>query len=543
MTFIKNFFLISIVTLLSIFFATFVSEDLTCIAAGILAKEGKLSLSLAIFFTGLGIFVGDCILYFLGLAIRKGLVQWSFLTNLRQKIENGKFVGEWKLHYRKSIFLSRFLPGTRLTLYLSSGFFALPFFPFLYTSFIAVSIWTTAFVTLVYLYGNILDQYLNHNHTIFFSFVFGFSFYFIYKLFRIGLNPSERDQFLLNLSKLKTLEFWPAPLFYLPLVPYLFYLAIRYKGIRYITIVNPGILASGIAGESKSEILDLIPSETVASSLLVSKIDTNPLDKIQNWMNSEKLQFPIIAKPDKGERGFLIQKVYSIESCRDLIQTYPIDWLFQEYQEGPFEVGVFYYRFPNQEEGRIFSITDKIFPKITGDGISDLETLIKNHQRFRFQSKAHFEHNKHRLNEVLPLGETTSIGSIGNHIQGCMFQDGDHWRTKEMEKKIISIGDSIPGFYFGRFDIRFSDPNQFRTGRGFKIIELNGATSESTNLYDPNFSISQSYSLLFGQWKILFQIGYENDKRGVPLFPYLDLFKLVKNHRNYRKLYSTPESK
>ncbi|MBM9591071.1 SNARE-like domain protein [Leptospira sp. 201903075] len=525
-------------TILSLFFSTFVSEDLTCIAAGLLTKEGKLSLHLAIFATGLGIFVGDCLLYFGGYLVRRGIVKWNFLLNLPQKWESTKVITNWKLHYRKSIFLSRFFPGTRLPLYFSSGFFALPFFPFFYISFFAVTVWTTAFVFLVYLYGNLVSLYGSPSPSIFFSACVGLSFYLLYKILNIAANRTKIENFWIRIKKINRLEFWPASVFYLPLIPYLLYLALRFRGFRYITAVNPGILASGIAGESKSEILNLIPKETVAKFQYISQKETDPESKIQNWIQREKLSFPIIAKPDKGERGFLVKKIHSIEECRTLLQTYPLDWIFQEYIEGPLEVGVFYYRHPREKQGHIFSVTDKIFPEVTGDGVSDLKTLIANHPRFKFQKETHFKHNKQKLDKILSVGETISIGSIGNHIQGCMFQDGSHWKTKEMESKLISIADLIPGFYFGRFDIRFSDSRKFQSGLGFKIIELNGATSESTNLYDPKFSIRESYSILFRQWKLLFQIGSANYQAGTPLFPFTDLYRLVKNHNKYRETFS-----
>ncbi|TGL45991.1 SNARE-like domain protein [Leptospira perdikensis] len=529
-------------TALSLFFSTFVSEDLTCIAAGIVAKNGNLSLLSAIFTTGLGIFVGDCLLYFFGFIVRRGFLKWEFLRKVQIKLESLEIIDEWKLHFRKSIFASRFLPGTRLPLYLSSGFLGLPFFAFFYTSLIAVTLWTTGFVSLVYLYGNLVTLYWNPKNSLLFSLAIAFSFYILYFMMRITFYPKEREKTSFFVAKFKQLEFWPASLFYLPLVPYLIYLALRYRGVRYITTVNPGILASGIAGESKSEILNLIPKEVVAKYQFISPKEKNPKSKIQNWIQTENLRFPLIAKPDKGERGFLVKKIHSLEDCLTLIQTYPLDWIFQEYVEGPFEVGIFYYRHPKDKQGKIFSITDKIFPELIGDGHRDIKSLISNHQRFKFQKNTHFKHNKHQLDRVLSAGETISIGSIGNHIQGCMFLDGSRWKTKEIEIKLISIADTIPGFYFGRFDIRFSDPNKFNSGYGFKIIELNGATSESTNLYDPNFSVLQSYSILFRQWKLLFQIGYENYQAGIPLFPFTDLYHLVKNHNQYRDIYSDRET-
>ena len=52
---------------------------------------------------------------------------------------------------------------------------------------------------------------------------------------------------------------------------------------------------------------------------------------------------------------------------------------------------------------------------------------------------------------------------------------------------------------------RYSDVEKFRAGQDLFIIELNGVTSEATNLYDPTWSLLRAYQLLFKQWHILFR--------------------------------------
>jgi len=51
-------------------------------------------------------------------------------------------------------------------------------------------------------------------------------------------------------------------------------------------------------------------------------------------------------------------------------------------------------------------------------------------------------------------------------------------------------------------------------GRNIKIVELNGVTSEATHIYDPRFSLFDAYSVLFRQWRIAFEIGNLNYRRG-----------------------------
>jgi hypothetical protein len=71
------------------------------------------------------------------------------------------------------------------------------------------------------------------------------------------------------------------------------------------------------------------------------------------------------------------------------------------------------------------------------------------------------------------------------------------------------------GFYFGRYDIRTPSLEDFRQGRNFKIVELNGVTSEATHIYQPGNSIWNAYRTLQRQWRIAFEIGAANRNRDV----------------------------
>lgn len=57
-----------------------------------------------------------------------------------------------------------------------------------------------------------------------------------------------------------------------------------------------------------------------------------------------------------------------------------MDTIIQEYIPGC-EFGVFYYRRPDEQHGRIFSITEKRFPEVIGDGARNLERLILDDER------------------------------------------------------------------------------------------------------------------------------------------------------------------
>src|SRR5207244_948987 len=67
---------------------------------------------------------------------------------------------------------------------------------------------------------------------------------------------------------------------------------------------------------------------------------------------------------------------------------------------------------------------------------------------------------------------------------------------------------------FGRYDVRYRSDDELRAGKEFQIIELNGAASEATNIYDKGNSLWSAYNTLYRQWKLVFQIGAANRSRG-----------------------------
>jgi hypothetical protein len=135
---------------------------------------------------------------------------------------------------------------------------------------------------------------------------------------------------------------------------------------------------------------------------------------------------------------------------------------------------------------------------------------------------------------VLGRGESFRLAIAGNHCQGTMFRDGGHLVTPQLERRIDEIARHFTGFFFGRFDVRYADVDDFRDGCGFAIVELNGATSESTNLYDPARSLLSAYQILYRQWHLLFAIGARNRAAGAAVTPFHELLSLVRGHYRNR---------
>ena len=247
---------------------------------------------------------------------------------------------------------------------------------------------------------------------------------------------------------------------------------------------------------------------------------------------------PIILKPDAAQRGAGVKLIHDADELRRYFETSPESAQLQVFHPGPREIGLFYVRMPDEPTGKIFSITDKAFPVITGDGESNLEALIWKHPRYRMQHDTFHMRFPDDLQRVLGKGETMRLAQAGNHAQGTLFRDGAHLITPQLTAGIDALCQKIDGYYFGRIDIRYEDEASLKDFRDLGIIELNGVTSESTNIYDPAWSFFKAQRTLRDQWRWCFRIGDANRKRGLKPKP---LWRLTLDVLKYYRTRNRPQ--
>jgi len=312
-------------------------------------------------------------------------------------------------------------------------------------------------------------------------------------------------------------EFWPPYLFYPPVVAYIAYLGIRFRSWTLFTAANPAISAGGFVGESKHQILERLKDASPwlpCSTLLTSGVPAQRISETEEFMRRHGLQFPVVLKPDAGQRGSGVAIVRSSEQLCEYLTHAAFPVILQEYVPGE-EYGVFYYRYPGDERGRVFSVTEKRMPVVFGDGKRTLEELIVADDRAVCMSDFYLRKNSERIQEVPAAGESVQLVEIGTHCRGAIFVDGGETITPDLEEVIDRIAKTFDGFFFGRFDIRVPSRQDFMAGRNLKIVELNGVTSEATHIYDPKHSLFDAYRVLFQQWRIAFEIGDRNRMRGI----------------------------
>jgi len=516
--------------------ATLISEDLACIGAGMMAARGIIGYLPATMAAFAGIVAGDLLLYAAGRIIGRGAVRRAPLRWFL-KPEDVARASQWFTHKGAGIILtSRFLPGSRLPVYFTAGVLGGRVWSFLFYFCIAAAIWTPGLVGMAMLAGAKILTYYGafHQYALWVALSTMLALWVVVRLSVPLLSYKGRRLLLSRYKRLRHWEFWPLGLFYAPVVAYILHLGLRYRHWTLFTAANPGIPGGGIVGESKSDILSkLTASNAVAPFTCIHRDwpSERQLQQVRWFMEQQKINFPVVCKPDVGERGKGVRTVHCFEALQDVLQSAEDNTIVQQYVAGE-EFGVFYFRFPGSEKGRIFGITEKRLLSVTGDGRDTLERLILKHPRAVCMAPLHLKVHEHRLHHIPLRGEEVQLVEVGTHCRGAVFLDGGRFATAALARSFDTISRHFKGFYFGRYDVRTNDRAAFKSGQGFKILELNGVTSEATHIYDPSFTLIRAWGTLMRQWRIAFEIGKLNCGRGASDLTTRQFFALVLSNRN-----------
>lgn len=329
-------------------------------------------------------------------------------------------------------------------------------------------------------------------------------------------------------------EYWPFNVLYIPVFIYWAWLMIKARSAFFFNAANPSIRNGGFLLESKKDIYDLMPSSLYPATLFFRPGVS--VSKVLQQMDWRGMRFPVIAKPDIGMRGMLVQKVDSATELENYVRFSKVDFLIQEFVAFENEVGIFYYRYPGQQKGNISGIVGKEFLTLTGDGISTVQELMMQNERFVLQIPAIKETAPTILSHVLKKDEQHLLVPYGNHARGSKFLDFSNLIDEELINRIDAICQQVPGFYYGRLDIRYQSWEKLKQGKNFSIVELNGAGSEPTHIYDPKHSVFFAWKEIIRHLDILFRISRINHHQyGAPYLDFTAGVKMLKENTDYVK--------
>lgn len=336
------------------------------------------------------------------------------------------------------------------------------------------------------------------------------------------------------IKKIKNWEQWPFKLLYAPIVPVWLWYMIRSGSVWFFTPSNPKLTFGGMDGEPKKEMHDLLPPHLRPKYFNVKPKEI--FSTIIKNLELEGIKYPLIVKPEIGGQGILFRKIDTEEHLRIYHEKIPVEYFIQDFVKYPFEVSLFYYRYPFEKKGTITGFLQKVPMQVTGDGNHTLEQLIMLNSKSNKRLDELRPKHENNFKNIIPEGEKYILSYAGNHNRGAHFIDLSKEITDTLTHTLDEISLGINDFFYGRYDIMCNSIEELKEGKNFVILEYNGCGAEPNHFYDTGYRLSEAYNEILKHWKILYKISRYNFKQGVQYWPFLKGVRFRITTKKYFKI-------
>ncbi len=529
-----------LIVFLLLVFAAYVTEDLTCVTAGLLVAQGRLDFTVAVAACYVGLLSGDVFIAWLARVLGRPALR---IPPFRWWVKEAA-VEEASAWLRRRalvvVLVSRFLPGTRLATCLAAGILRTSLLKFTFCFAVAAAIWTPLFVGVNALVGReAVERFGGRLPGGLPGAVLALALAIVavrtvvVPLFTWRGRRAWRGRVL----RVRRWEFWPMWAFYPPLALYILWQGLRRGSLTAFTAINPAMPLGGLVGESKSDILEGLAGIGEALPAWRRLPPGGPEERVavlRRLLEEEKLDWPVVLKPNTGERGRGVAVARSEADAAAFFEATPGAALAQEYVDGE-EYGVFWARHPGRRDGHVFSIAHKVRPIVTGDGTSTLERLILDDPRAVAIAHTYRREHPEAATRVPAGGEEVELTEVGAHSRGTIFLDANELHTPELERAMNAICATYDGFDFGRFDVRVPSAEALQCGEGLRVLEVNGVTSEATHMYDPRYGFFAAHTILRRQWRMAFELADERIREGARPATVRECLRAVRTERRARR--------
>lgn len=330
--------------------------------------------------------------------------------------------------------------------------------------------------------------------------------------------------------KITNWESWHYQVKYIPIAPFWLWYCLKARSFWFFTASNPTITFGGFEGEGKMEIYKQLPDNSYPESKLVAS--GTPFQRIREMVLTGNFHYPLVVKPDVAAGGYLFRRISSEEQLREYHAYIDVDYIIQAWVDYPLELSLFYYRMPDTDKGKISGLLLKEPPEVTGDGVSTLSQLISNHEILRLNYDAIAVRHKVRMRTVLEAGERLVLSHASNRSQGARLQNLNH----KIDEQLCGIFDQLSlhskDFFYGRYDIKCASIETLKEGKGFSILEYNGAGAGIQHVYGNKYSLFRACKMIVQHWEKLYQIStYNNRTKNIAFWEFNKGRKFLKKSR------------
>ena len=342
----------------------------------------------------------------------------------------------------------------------------------------------------------------------------------------ISLDPKSREKRVqrqiqaikkfIQKSKEKSHHFsWshcPWPVQFLPVITKFF------TQLGKINAVNPGLSGmSGLMGMSKIEVNNRLNSDFRPRNIFCKKLPSTKkeLEKKFSEKYDKKITFPVIIKPDIGERSTGVQFILEENIDNYLIKNIrKTNFIIEEFIPYSREFGLSWIREPNTKNYDVIAFTERITPRAQPDGKNSLEKCIEKRCRelsisHEKQAKIFAGFSKKELDAIdfkaTSFVRTASI-SYGTSLKRIQLDTATKSRLSELISDLIIDN---KGIHAGRFDIKANNIDEL-LAKKCSIIEMNGVAGAPLDIYDNEIPIPEKYEILFNYFDQVLAIAEKN---------------------------------
>ena len=514
------------ILILIIILCTFVAEDPTCLAAGLLAAEGIIGFWWAALACTVGIFIGDMVLYSLGRWLGRGALRRAPLKWIVKEHEIDRMAG-WFGSPRGMLVIvsSRFIPASRVPTFVTAGILRLGLPRLSLLLFTAALVWTPLLMLLGSTLGPpFMEQFPRYKQYAAWIVIGLFALIWIVTHWIVpAMTWRGRREIVMKVRGLMQPSLWPGWLLYLPVRLGIVLLSLRHRRLTAFASANPALgRIGGFIGDSKSLLLRPFQRDSRCCPTLALSLEDTQEERIKEAAAFAACHgFPVVFKPEVAEDGAGLRFVHTQEQLERLVRGAQEDFLLQKFIPG-FEFEVVWRRNPGKDDGRIMALLHKHDVTVRGDGEQTLEELIWLDEVAVSRANLFLRCHARDLNRVIPAGQKVTLNLTGSYGHGARCRHRADLTTVELEAAVTQFAKRFPGLHFARFDLRATSMEDLKAGR-FIVTEVGGCCHVSSLLRDESLRFSRSYAAVWGQLKACLEAGAYNLRQKVRPVPVEEL--------------------
>lgn len=490
---------------------TFVAEDPTCLACGLLAAEGIIGFWWAALACTVGIFVGDMVLYLAGYTLGRRALRVPPLRWMVQEHEIDRMAA-WFSSPRGLMVIvsSRFIPASRVPTFVTAGILRLSLPRLGLLLFVAALVWTPVLMWLGHTFGPPFmaefPKYKQHAAWIILGVFLGI-WLVTHWMLPLATRRGRREV-LMRLLRLSRAAFRPAWLRLAPTLARLHGLALLRGRPAAGSAANPGFgRLGGALGDAKGELLESFAGDTRTSPFLRLPAGEPALGPALAF--AERHGYPLALKPEVARDGAGLARILGPSDLRDALDGAPVgDWLLQPWVAGR-EYEVVWRRDPGAPVGELVAVVEKLSVEVRGDGKRPLETLIWEDSLAVARADLYQRLHTPTLLRVPAEGEVVRLDLSGAWAHGARPRRRAELETPGLRDLLDRYCRLYPGLHHARLDLRAESDEALLAGR-FVVTEVEGAGHLSSALRDTEEPSGAARALAVRQLEGQFRAGHAN---------------------------------